>query len=254
MVWSVRSGLVAFWLALGFLMTSAAAEEVVGEARRVTVTVRGESGELMEGSGVYRDETIRTSSTGVGEFQFLDNTKLAVGPNSTVVIDQFVYGGSSVQKLTLNSAKGTFRWISGKSKSSAYKIVTPLGTLGVRGTALDLYVGSGRMAIVLISGQASVCGNNGGCRYLKRTCDAAVVDASGVRGVARATGGKTLVSGVSNTKSFPFAMGAMKLSRTMRVRGGNCMVRQNDEDRGGFGTGGASGTGGGGGGNDNGPI
>ena len=87
-------------------------------------------------------------------FVFRDGTKLAVGWGSSVVIDKFIFDDSnSVKKLTIKAAKGTFRWISGNSSSSAYEIVTPAGTIGVRGTAFDFYVGSnGVTAVVLLNG------------------------------------------------------------------------------------------------------
>ena len=52
---------------------------------------------------------------------FRDGTKLAVGWGSSVVIDKYVFDDdASVKQLSIKAAKGTFRWISGKSKSSAY--------------------------------------------------------------------------------------------------------------------------------------
>ncbi|MGO8565429.1 hypothetical protein ACC743_39500, partial [Rhizobium ruizarguesonis] len=57
-------------------------------------------------------------------------------------IDKYVFDDSqSVKKLTIRSAKGTFRWVSCSSNSSAYQILTPAGTIGVRGTSFDFYVG-----------------------------------------------------------------------------------------------------------------
>ncbi|TGV72847.1 hypothetical protein EN788_72790, partial [Mesorhizobium sp. M2D.F.Ca.ET.145.01.1.1] len=80
-------------------------------------------------------ERISTSNSGLGQFVFLDGTKLAVGWGSSVVIDKYIFNDdNSVKKLTIRAAKGTFRWISGSSPSSAYQIVTPAGTIGVRGT------------------------------------------------------------------------------------------------------------------------
>jgi hypothetical protein len=83
---------------------------------------------------VHRDERVRANASGVGQFQFDDGTKLAVGPNASVVIDKYVLGeGGELKKLTVRATKGTFRFISGKSSPSAYTIVTPAGTMGIRG-------------------------------------------------------------------------------------------------------------------------
>ena len=172
----------------GIMLAGAApalSQERVGEAVVVKTSVTGDSGPVAVKSPVHRDERIRTSNTGLGEFLFRDGTKFAVGWNSSVVIDEFVFKDSNtVQKLSLNAARGTFRWISGKSKSSAYEITTPAGTLGIRGTGLDIYVGAGGItAIVLLSGAATFCGSNG-CQDLTRRCDVVVATPSG--GVAPA--------------------------------------------------------------------
>src|SRR5215212_4989592 len=129
--------------------------ETVGKAVSVRTIVTGANGELQRSDPVNRDERIGTNNTGLGQFQFIDGTKLAVGPNATIVIDEYVLGsGNLVKRLALNTTKGALRWISGKSPSSAYEIATPMGTLGVRGTAVDLYVGNNVSMLVLLNGAA----------------------------------------------------------------------------------------------------
>src|SRR3990170_7794794 len=109
------------------------AAEQVGEAVLIKTSVTGGGGTLAVRSPVHLDERIRTSGTGLGEFVFRDGTKFAIGWNSSVLIDEFVFDDSkSVKDLTIKAAKGSFRWISGGSKSSAYKINTPAGTIGIR--------------------------------------------------------------------------------------------------------------------------
>jgi hypothetical protein len=132
------------------------AAEQVGEAVLIKTEVTGAGGPLRVDAPVHRNEKIKTSLSGLGQFLFRDGTKLAVGWGSSVTIDKFVYDDTdSVKKLTIKAAKGTFRWISGNSKSSAYQILTPAGTIGVRGTAFDFFVGpDGTTAVVLLSGAA----------------------------------------------------------------------------------------------------
>lgn len=144
--------------------------EVVGKAVAVKTTVTGANGTLKRADPVSRNERIRTNASGLGHFQFSDGAKLAIGPNSSIVIDEYVLGsGSRVQKLALNATTGAFRWISGKSPSSAYEIATPVGTLGVRGTAVDIYLHNNVAAMVLLNGSARWC-NNGTCVEVNRPC------------------------------------------------------------------------------------
>ena len=42
-------------------------------------------------------ERIRTSNSGLGQFVFLDGTKLAVGWGSSVVIDKYVFDDSRIR-------------------------------------------------------------------------------------------------------------------------------------------------------------
>lgn len=205
-------------LLLGFmgvaLATAPALAAVkVGEATDITVRVTGQDGAIAKGGAIHRDERIRTDAAGVGGFVFDDGTKLAVGPNSSVVIDRYVYGGgNTAKKLTLGATKGALRWISGKSDHAAYKITTPSGTLGVRGTAFDVYVGrNGLTAVTLLNGSAQFCGANG-CQTLKNRCDIIIARPGGAvskpRGVTRNAG-----LGVPVNVAFPFLTGAVRVPR-----------------------------------------
>jgi hypothetical protein len=240
-------------LALHIMLSgNAFAAEEIGKAVAITVSVSGDGGPLRVSSPIHRDERIRTSSSGTGQFLFRDGTKLAVGPNSSLVLDRSVFVGSSAFKtLSLKATRGTFRWISGKSSSSAYKINTPFGTLGIRGTAVDFYIGAGTASVIILEGRAVFCGNNGVCKPLNRGCDMVTANRNGIMGESRKPA-KTAVAGVRNDVSFPFLVGTRKLSQPFRVGGGKCglsaTVRVIDEK-----TGGGGGGGGSGGSNDNGP-
>ena len=203
--------LISLCLVLGAPRPTMAAEEV-GEAVLIKTQVTGASGPLAVKGSVHRDERIRTSSSGLGQFVSLDGTKLAVGWGSSVVIDKFVYDDTkSVKKLTIKAAKGTFRWISGNSKSSAYEIVTPAGTIGVRGTVFDVYIGpDGTTGMVLLSGQAQFCSANG-CKQLKRRCDCVVATRNGdVTDASRVD--KSIFEKLGNQRALPFLSGSQKLS------------------------------------------
>lgn len=208
-----RKSTIAASVAL--LWTSAAfAQEQVGQATLIKTAVTGASGPLAVQSPVYRDERITTSQTGLGEFLFRDGTKFAVGGASSVVLDRFVYDDSKTfNQLTLNAARGSFRWISGKSKSQAYEIVTPAGTIGVRGTRLDIFIGpNGQTSVVLLEGAAQFCGANG-CEELRRRCDVIVATPSGgVSDPSRVN--RDIFQTVGSDNAFPFLSGRQRLTRS----------------------------------------
>ncbi|MEW9805059.1 FecR domain-containing protein [Mesorhizobium sp. ZMM04-5] len=190
----------------------ALAQGQVGQATLIRTSVTGHGGPLAVRSPVYRDERIRTSQSGLGEFRFADGTKFAVGGNSSVVIDRFVYDSSKTfDKLSLNAARGSFRWISGKSKSEAYEIRTPAGTIGIRGTRLEIFIGTGgQTAVVLLSGAARFCGANG-CEDLRRRCDVVVArPGSGVSPAARVN--RDIFQELGTDAAFPFLTGRQRLS------------------------------------------
>ena len=182
----------------------------------------GSNGPLAVKGAVHRDERICTSKSGLGQFVFLDGTKLAVGWGSSVVIDKFVYDDSkSVKRLTIKAAKGTFRWISGNSKSSAYEIVTPAGTIGVRGTEFDVHIGpDGTTAVVLLKGQAQFCGANG-CQQLKRHCDCVVATPKGgVTDTRRVD--RSIFKTLGSTRALPFLSGTQRLSNGFGTMSSSC--------------------------------
>ncbi|MDK1386241.1 FecR domain-containing protein [Sinorhizobium sp. 8-89] len=201
------------------------AAEVIGEATRIRTEVRGAGGPLAVKDPVHRDERILTSKSGLGQFVFRDGTKLAIGWGSSVVIDKFVFDDSnSLQKLSLRATKGTFRWISGKSKSTAYEILTPAGTIGVRGTAFDFYVrGDGTTAVVLLNGAASFCGP-GGCKQLTRRCDCIVANRNGKLSDARRVDRRILET-LGDEAALPFLSGNQQLAGGLGWVGGGCSIR-----------------------------
>lgn len=124
--------------------------------------VDGQSGHLtlQVEAPVFSGDRIETGPGGEAQIIFRDNTRLVVGPSSSMVIDAFVFNpDGSAQEVTINVAKGAFRFITGNSNSSAYSIVTPTSTIGVRGTEFDVSVEgrTGITRVVNFSGVTRVC-------------------------------------------------------------------------------------------------
>ncbi len=132
----------------------------------VTGTLDSQSIVLKTGDEIFANQTVTTDAAGVGQFEFRDKTRLAVGPGSTVILDNFVYNPKgSGSKVVLELTRGSFRFITGKARHDAYEIVTPAATIGVRGTAFDVYVGdTGELAVAMINGAVEVCPRGSACR------------------------------------------------------------------------------------------
>ncbi|MFN3892844.1 MAG: FecR domain-containing protein [Beijerinckiaceae bacterium] len=166
----------------------AAQDARIGEASSVqnqVTRVRGQSRlTVSAGESVFRNETIATAASSSARLTFLDQTNLAIGPSSRVVLNRFVYSGdASAQALGVNLARGAFRFSTGAMDKRAYRIESPVAQIGVRGTVLDINVQQGRTVVTLVdNGQATACTRNGRqCAQLLRPGDSVVIDSAGAR-------------------------------------------------------------------------
>ena len=107
----------------------------------VEAVAAGNTQTLSAGSEVYANQTVRTGNRGMADLVFLDKTNLSVGPTSEVRLDKFVYDPrGSAGSVVVQMTRGSFRWVTGSQAKDAYQIGTPHGTLGVRGTTVELLV------------------------------------------------------------------------------------------------------------------
>lgn len=177
-------GLAALLIAIA--LAPAAQAQSIG----VAATVRNDVAQVKAtnalpislGEDVVRNEVVRTGADSSTRLVFSDDTNLAVGPVSMVTLDRFVFAGeSNYREATVNLVRGAFRFSTGGSDKRAYKINTPVATIGVRGTELDILSERARTVATLNEGQAIVCTRSGGkCVTLSNAGDTAVVTLGGV--------------------------------------------------------------------------
>lgn len=174
---------------LGFLCSAAlmpaANAQVVGAA----TAVQPEASQTPDG-GIVRAfaagdpvallDLIATSASGVAQILFDDDSTLSLGPNSEVVVDDFVYGGGG-GSMSLSLATGTLRYIGGHiSKGDDVEIDTPQGTVGVRGGMVLVEVGT---AATWAAHQYGIltCSGGGQSQVITTRGFACVIDPDGVR-------------------------------------------------------------------------
>jgi hypothetical protein len=110
------------------------------------------------GDGVLRDETVRTGTESAARFVMADSTNLSLGPNASLRLDRTVFNDEhSYRDIAIRLTTGAFRFVTGHSDKNAYKITTPLATIGVRGTILDILSERGKTTVVLQEGAGMVC-------------------------------------------------------------------------------------------------
>ena len=90
---------------------------------------------LAVGANVVFKEQITTSSAGSAQLTFLDRSTINVGPDSTVVIDDFVYRPeTSTGEMGVKITKGLMRFVGGEiSHAGGMSVTTPTVTVGIRG-------------------------------------------------------------------------------------------------------------------------
>ncbi|WP_414463135.1 FecR domain-containing protein [Hyphomicrobium sp. DY-1] len=161
-------------LAAFSLPAFAASGDRIGDAVVITNIVMAdfakEERRLARGDDVRQDEIIEVNTDAQGEFKLDDDTKLALGPGSRLVLDRFVYDSDKKSgSIILNMAKGAFRFITGVATKPTYVINTPNASITVRGTIFDVYVLPDRSVWVLLhEGAIEVTGKRNVCRVLDR--------------------------------------------------------------------------------------
>jgi hypothetical protein len=114
---------------------------VVASRGEVIALSDGGSRELKQGDFIYVKDEIMTSNRSFAVLQFTDGAKVTVRPDSTMIIEQYLYAGNDSDEATLNLVEGGLRVITGamaKSNPENYKVRTPVALMGVRGTEFSI--------------------------------------------------------------------------------------------------------------------
>jgi ferric-dicitrate binding protein FerR (iron transport regulator) len=105
----------------------------------VTATLGGSSQPLTTGNSVFSNQRIRTGVASTAQLSFLDATSVSVAPQSELVLDRFVYNPSrGAGNVVLTTGRGAFRFVTGAQNPTNYTIKTPVATIGVRGTIVEI--------------------------------------------------------------------------------------------------------------------
>jgi hypothetical protein len=150
---------------------TAAAQDRVGVATAVnpaaTAEAAGQAAKtLVVGGDVIYNETITTGPAGQVQILFVDRSSLTVGPDTKMVIDEFVYDRDSGKgTLTASVTQGVLRYVGGaiSKNEGAVNLKTPVATIGIRGgiTAVDVGDGGATTAGFIFGKQLTVTGNGG---------------------------------------------------------------------------------------------
>jgi hypothetical protein len=114
---------------------------VVASRGEVIALSNGGSRELKQGDFIYVNDEIMTTGRSFVVLQFQDGAKVTVRPDTTLIIEQYLYNGDANDEAELNLVQGGLRVITGamaKSNPENYKVRTPVALMGVRGTEFSI--------------------------------------------------------------------------------------------------------------------
>lgn len=127
---------------------------------------------LTVGADIQIGDTVVTGPSGQVQIKFSDRTELVVGPNSSLVIEDYLLrSDNSPGNFAVKALGGTFRFVTGQAEKDRYRIATPTGTIGVRGTAVDFVVDPDQTRALLFHGAVILCNNAGQCVTLDDVCE-----------------------------------------------------------------------------------
>jgi len=87
---------------------------------------------------ILLNDTLETASDGALGVLFIDDSRLSIGADTSLTIDEYVYvPGSDEGSFISRMARGTLLYVSGliaKLSPESARVETPVGTIGIRGT------------------------------------------------------------------------------------------------------------------------
>ena len=121
------------------------------------------------GDGVVYQETLETLRKSGMLVKFNDGSKLTLGENSTVLVDNFVYApGDANSKALISIPTGALRYVTGAMPKGQTTIDTPTATMVLRGTNVKILTDDTNTLLVVDEGSVSV--------HNKRTGEDTVVE------------------------------------------------------------------------------
>jgi hypothetical protein len=217
-----------FLLGLSIVSSAFAAKigEVVAVVGQPTATGADGSRKLSAGSKVFENDSVHVAK-GNAQIILDDGTRLVVGPDSTLILDKFVMrgGATKADKVSIRALRGTYRFITGRSAKTAYKITTLQATIGIRGTGFDYWVKKKTGAVVL-NGAVVLSGLQGGSVNVNAGCEMGEATLTTARPLLGKEKNKTI------RENLPYLQNQSQLTRRFRLDVSTCRLGPPEEQGG----------------------
>lgn len=109
------------------------------------VSDNGDTRKLKRRDSIFSHEIIKTGDASRIQIRFIDNALLALKENSELNIKAYVYSEANEKdnQVLMELVTGGFRTLTGKigkGNKEAYKVETPVASIGIRGTLYDVQI------------------------------------------------------------------------------------------------------------------
>jgi FecR protein len=152
---------------IAVLISASAGAQQVGTATAVnplseSTPPSGTAAPLVVGAHVVHNERIRTSPNGSVQLRFTDKSSMSIGPNTELVINEYVYDpNANTGHLLATLTEGALRYVGGElSHAGAASIATTVASIGIRGGTVTIVKDSKGTEVINHFGTITI--HNGG--------------------------------------------------------------------------------------------
>ena len=147
-------------MCIGGAAIPSARGQTVGKTAAVNPLSNGAGKTLIVGAEVVHNEHVQTDAYGAVQILFLDRTTISIGPNSSMVIDDFVYNTKTgVGRMTVSLVKGALRFVGGQVTHSGEATVNTFAAgIGIRGGTAQISVDSQGTQAIFLGGNSPGAG------------------------------------------------------------------------------------------------
>jgi hypothetical protein len=171
---------------MAFAGPASADPESIGAVNKLVNIAYGQPAEKQKlqlnlADQVYQNETLETEPDASLQIAFLDGTTVQMEGGSQLVLDQYVFDpATSGGSAALNFGAGVFRFVTGEMNHDGITLETSATTIGIRGTVLEIQVGtSGQTVVDVIQGAIVVHPKGGDKEVTVQKGQRAIVAAAG---------------------------------------------------------------------------
>lgn len=141
--WSVSIACTAFLGPIAYAGVAGQVQFVNGNVQLSNAS--GQSRSLQKGDAVSEGDTLTSAAAASAQIRMQDGGLVAVRPETQLKFDQFVFNGKQdgTERSFFSLLKGGFRAITGlvgQLNKTNYRIVTPVATIGIRGTDHETFL------------------------------------------------------------------------------------------------------------------